>query len=256
MPNVFNIIGDAWTFFNKQPVLNHVVLWLMTLPMAISLSLSWLQDWHPVFKDAETTTAAKEVFLVVSVLLGQLILSLILIWGTACLLVVGKKLLGNSAGRSRSSFRKVRQEAGKFVANIFLTGILRACITILWSILFIIPGIIYALRTYFYQIAIVCEKKEFRGALQQSKTVVAGKTWTVLWYALGLSIILFGPVGLVSSLLIGLVEALDARMIIPIYVIVSGLWSLAGATFTLSTIILYKHLKKMPAPNSVTAVQP
>ena len=248
MPNVFSIIGQAWDFFRKQPVLNQVTLWLIALPTAALFSLSQLREWHPAF--GKTTEITSQYSLIILVAFAELTLSILMIWGIACILLVGKKLLKNSAGRTRSSFKKVRKEAGSFVANIFLTDILRGCFTIFWSILFIVPGIIYAIRTAFYQIAIVCEGKEFRSALLRSKQVVQGQTWRTFWYLLGIACIVFLPALFVTVVTTVLVEVLDNRMLVAVNIVSGGVWSLAITLFTLTNIILYTHLQKIAAKNA------
>lgn len=244
MPNIFSLIGDSWDFFRKQPVLNHVVLWLMALPMAAVLSLGQLEDTHPAF--AKGSDFEHHSLLVLLVLFAELALSIIMIWGTACTLLVSKKLVGNSAGRTRTSFKKVRNEAASFVANIFLTGILRSCFILFWSVLLIVPGIIYAVRSYFYNVAIVCEGKEFRTALQRSKEVVIGNTPTVFLYLLGLSVVLFTPAVLVSGVISIVIDTIDSRFLIPVNIINAGIWSLLSMIFTIASVLLYAALQNLP----------
>lgn len=244
MPNIFTIVGKAWDFLKKHPVLNHVTFWLVALPMAGVFSLEQLQQTHPAF--AEGAVFAHHSLLILGVIFAQLALSILMIWGTACILLISKKLIGNSAGRKRSSFKNVSKEAGGYVANLFLTGILRGCITLLWGLLFIVPGVMYAIRTYFYNIAIVCEEKEFRGALQQSKDIVTGNTWQTFLCLCGLAFVLLGPIAIISGIFIGTVERIDSRLLISANLIAGGFWGIATVVFVISNVILYDILKRLP----------
>jgi len=178
-------------------VLNAVLLWLVLLPLVAMTLSEYILSLSPTFQSINKSgviwgeTDLRPVFLLIAM---QIAFSLFLIWGVACILLVGKRVLSaNGAGRNRTSFRVVRKEARKYVLTLFFTGILRTCITILWTLLLIIPGIIYSLRTIFYHITIVCEGKEYRSALHKSISVVRGHTWKVFWYMLGLGFSLFVP---------------------------------------------------------------
>jgi hypothetical protein len=180
----------------------------------------------------------------------QIIFALVLIWGIACVLLLGKRLITNKAGRSRTSFKLVRMEGRKFVINLFLTGILRDCFTILWGLLLIVPGVIYAIRTAFYHVTIVCEGLGYRSALKQSKEVVTGHTWTALWYLFGLGVVLFFPAILLTGLL-DQITIFDPRLMPAIFLLESVAMSLAILIFNLATILLYSELKKLPHPVEV-----
>ncbi|MBU2213340.1 hypothetical protein KKC44_01040 [Patescibacteria group bacterium] len=182
----------------------------------------------------------------------QLTLSIILIWGIACTLVVGKRMIKSKAGRSRTSFAVVRKDGAKYVLNLFITGILRNIFTFFWGLLLIIPGIIYAIRTAFYHVVIVCEDSGYRASLNKSKEVVKGYTWTVLLYFLGLAVVIFLPVIIISGILGEAAAAFDQRLLPGIYIIVSVLMSLAILLFTLATILLYAEIKKLPKLSTST----
>lgn len=242
MDNIFSTIGQAWSFFQKQPVLNHVALWLIALPSSVMISLAQLQEWHPLFvRESNFDPITLPMILLV---FAQLLLTIILLWGAACTLLVCKKILRNSAGRTRSSFKKVRQEAGVFVVQLFLTDILRSCFILLWGLLLIIPGIIYAIRTFFYQVAIICEGKQYRDALQQSKNIVTGQTWKTLLILVGLSIILYLPVAVGTGILTSIIIQMDSQLLLPANIITAGLWSIATIVFTIASVYVYKNLQE------------
>ena len=170
-----------------------VLLWLIVLPSAVMNMIGTLADPFPFFPETTEVT--------VLILLVNILLSIVMLWGTACIVLIGKRLTQAKAGRSRSSFGTLRKQGAHFVLPLLLTGILRACITILWSLLFIIPGVIYGIRTVFYTFTVIFEEKNFRAALRQSADIVRGRTWGVLWIFLVLGMILYLPANLALWLL-------------------------------------------------------
>lgn len=240
MSNVFTITGTAWTFYQRQPVLNAILLWLIILPLAgTNLIIRLLQS-----SSGMILWDIKPEYIVAW--LGLAILQLLLLWGTSSVLIVGKRLLSHSAGRSRSSFRAVRNQALSFVVPLLLTSILRACLTFLWTLLFILPGIVYHIRTVFYAIVTVCDRVPYRAALIKSKDLVRGHTWHVLLSLIGLSLITFLPAYLLTLAASVMITITDDRFT-PITDIIDGtLNGIALLLFTLSLIILYQDLQKKP----------
>src|SRR3989338_701328 len=216
---------------------------------------------------------------------AMLLLSILVVWGTACILLVGKRLVQSKAGRARTSFATVRKDAATYVLPLLLTGILRACFTFFWMlpgliILFIeillllperigvplittdssgmwtlmllisttglgvIPSIIYSIRTVFYEVVVVGENKYYRGALQKSKQVVLGHTWRVLFYIVGLSVVLFFPPTVVGGLFETLIVTLEPRFVAASDVVSAALTSGVTLLFLLANMSLYGALKK------------
>ncbi len=180
----------------------------------------------------------------VIILLAMAGLSICILWGSASVLLVGKRMLQNSAGRNRTSFSAVRSKSSKYISNLLLTGILRDCFTVLWSILLIIPGIIYSIRTTFYHVAIVCDGKEYRGALTKSKELVQGHTWYVLWYLIATVCVLFIPVTIVANIAEAIIKNIDGRFIFLADIISAALHGLATCIFLLTNIGMYASLKE------------
>lgn len=240
MSNIFSIIGTTWNFQRRQPILVTILFWLIILPLTGT-------NIFTRFMASKSGMVSMEISpQFVIGWLGILLFQLILLWGIACVLLVGGRLLSHNAGRSRTSFRAVRSQALGFVIPLFLTGILRACITFLWTLLFIIPGIIYQVRTTFYALITVCEKTPYRAALTKSKEHVRGQTWRVFKYLLGLSILTFIPAFLLSTIASLIIDAVDHRFL-PITDLIDGtLNGIALLFFTLSIIILYRDLQKRP----------
>ena len=244
MPSIFSITGTAWNFYKKQPVLNHVLLWMLILPF----TGMFIVEESVMINETLSEFAWKETDLrpLLLIAVAQFVLSLTILWGIASTTVVGKRLISSKAGRNRSSFKIVRKEGSKYIVNMLLTGILRDCFTIFWGILLIVPGIIYAIRTTFYNVTIVCEGLGYRKALKKSKEVVKGHTWTTLWHLLGLVIVIFFPAIIVAGSVDELVRNLDTRLLFAANLIANTVLSYAILLFALATIILYGEIKKLP----------
>jgi len=246
MLNVFTIVGKAWDFKKSQPVLNAVLLWFIFLPMAALLLLGAYLEQEPsaqITRLESVLAGEPGSSLYVGIAFLHVVIIVLLLWGTACTTLVGKRLLQSRAGRARTSFKVVRKQAIRFVANLFLTDILRGCITILWALLLFIPGIIYQIRTHFYFIAIVCEGKEYRESLEHSKKTVKGQTWTAFKYILSIFIVVFFPLILVDTSVVQLAYTFTPQLIQVTYIISAYLYSLGLLLFLLSSIVLYAELK-------------
>jgi len=240
MSNIFSIIGTTWDFQKRQPILVTILFWLIILPLTgTNMVMRFMMS-----PSGMVTMNVSPQFIIGW--LGVILFQLILLWGIACVLLVGGRLLTSSAGRSRTSFRAVRSKALEFVIPLFLTGILRTCITFLWTLLFIIPGIIYQIRTTFYVIVTVCDRTPYRAALTKSKELVHGQTWRVFKYLLGLFIFTFIPAFLLSAVTSLIIDSVDSRFL-PVTDLIDGTVNgIALLFFTLSIIILYRDIQKHP----------
>jgi hypothetical protein len=236
-PSSLTLIGQSWSFWQKQPVLSPVMLWLLFAPTAAS---SLMLD--RLLKDGTTIQwASNQTILLI---LGLLLSWLLALWGTCCVLVVGKRILQHKAGRTRTSFKAVRKQAAKALIPLMLTSALRDCYTILWTLLLIVPGIVYALRTSFYAVAAVCEGKPYQEAMKRSKDAMEGRLGTTVLTILALNILLFLPPVLIDQFAADLIPKEDRIPAILITIFTSGLRSIAVVLSLLSLIHLYAFLRK------------
>ncbi len=238
----FSILGTAWKFYRKHGILNRAFLWLLLPPITLDLVVIDLTRPDAMLYQAfiaPLDVTPTSLFLLS--ILAHVVLTLWLFWGTASVLLIGKRIAKSAAGRSRSSFSTVRQQAAKLTVPLFLTDILRDCFTIFWMILLIVPGLIYRVRTVLYPVVTICEGLEYRAALHRSQEIVRGHSWATLWAVLGVSI----PLVLAPTLIYtGMQSALSyALMFAPIFYLVCG--ALSGfmlMLFLLSLIVLYRDL--------------
>lgn len=201
----FRFVGASWKFFWRQPALRTATIALVFFPL---LAMSYLD------MDAAAESAEHAAVLVVLYIGAAVILT----WGTACILIVARRLLQAKAGRLRTSFKAVRGHAAGMIVSIILTEILRGCITLLWSLpavalaiyalsiidvpqllsapfddqrpfffllgiclLLVLPAV-YAMLTSLSSHVVVFEKVAFRQALKRSRQLTqahAGRTLVV-----------------------------------------------------------------------------
>ncbi|PIR52930.1 hypothetical protein COU76_04100 [Candidatus Peregrinibacteria bacterium CG10_big_fil_rev_8_21_14_0_10_49_10] len=246
MSNAFSLIGTAWDFKKSQPVFRAVLFWLLFLPMLCLFVLSDYIANEPYFSSAtweDVATGTVNPHLLIGTLFLQILIVVLLLWGIASVTLVGKRLVQSRAGRARTSFKTVRRQAAHLVTNLFLTSILRGCITLLWSLLLVVPGIVYSVRTFFYFVAILCEGKGYREALNQSSKVVRGQTWVALKQICGLCAVIFFPLIVIDSLIVQLVYLLAPALLRITYLSSSYLISLGLLLFLLSSMTLYAELQ-------------
>lgn len=236
MPNLFSIIGESWSFWRKQQAAMHVTMWFLFLPM---LGMSLLDATAERLE--ETIGVQPELQIVF--ILAFILLGLALLWGDACTLSVGKRLLQAKSGRARTSFRTVRSQASGIFLPYLLTYLLRIITTLLWSLLLIIPGIVYAVRTTFFAIIVVCEGEAYRPALRRSMELVKGRFWPVFWTAVGLSALILFPAQLLNGIFQEIVQNAPMQVVLAASVAGSIVNSVAMAVYLFSLIQAYGHFK-------------
>ena len=250
LPSPIILLQQSWQFYRKHAVFNAVVFWLLAVPFWI---LNVLQSVS--FGNGSIDTAPYPPLLstddpvtLLLIILAILLLTLVTTWGTASVLFVGKRLVTSRAGRTRTSFKAVRMEGLHLILPLLFTMILRSCFILLWGILFIIPGIIYAIRTALYQAVIVCEDRSSRSSLRESKILTKGHFWEVTTHLIVFVIALFGPAMLLDLLFAVASDRIDGRLIFIGDVVGSVVFAYATMLFLLSIIALYSALKKLPDP--------
>ncbi len=236
MPNVFALIGEAWDFARKQQVVWHASMWLIFLPSVVT---GLVLDYQMDHKDLMTVRPETALVLI----LIQIILSLILVWGTICLLVIGKRLLQAKSGRSRTSFKVVRREAASLIIPYVLTSILRNILTLLWAILLVIPGIVYFIRTIFSPVIVACEGTSYRPALQESANIVRGQFWQVTLTVMCLGLLTLMPAQILAAFFSLMAEGLPPAALLSAEVASSILFSAALTVYLFSLILAYKHFR-------------
>lgn len=239
MTRIFTLIAESQSFVRKQPILYAVIVWMLFVPLflmqELTRYLAYLHESAPT-KITESIVAS----------LASLISAVLLFWGITSVLTIGKKLLAAKAGRSRTSLSAVCKEAKTLIVPLLLTSILRSIITLLWAILFIIPGLIYGLRTSLVSVVIAEEGIAYNEALKKSIDLVRGHTWEFCWKILGLVLMLFVPISLLSAILRAANDHLAWSIIVD--AIANVLLAFSLTILLLSLIQLYDYLRPQKGP--------
>src|SRR3990167_6279721 len=88
----FSLIGTAWEFGKKQPALKGVAFWFFLIPGALMNIFSTLMEWNEKAGFLKFTEAQQDMFMAIAIV-GILILAVIMLWGSSCVLLIGKKLV-------------------------------------------------------------------------------------------------------------------------------------------------------------------
>ncbi|PIR53755.1 hypothetical protein COU75_04550 [Candidatus Peregrinibacteria bacterium CG10_big_fil_rev_8_21_14_0_10_42_8] len=249
MKSSLEIIGVAWSFYKKQPVLNQIAFWLLFVPVGILDALSGMIDTvaaqnFPIDgRDIQSMTSM-EFAITIPIIIG---LTYFMAWGHVCTLTVSKKLLSSSAGRTRTSFKAVRDQSKKFIIPVILVGILRGVTTLLWSLLLIVPGVIYSIRTIFFDIIMIEEGKVIYGreTLAKSTDLVKGHGWDIFWRILLISACIFTPAMLIDMSLQHGLTAIDYRLGELATVLSDAVDAYTGMFFVICNVALYAEVKKL-----------
>ncbi len=175
--------------------------------------------------------------------LAQIVLALLLLWGTTSILIIGKRILQAKSGRTRTSLHIVTSQVKTFFLPLLLTSILRSLLTILWGFLLVVPGIVYFFRTIFYPVVVICEDIAYRPALQHCVQMSKGKLASIAWAIIQLSLYTFIPAQIIAILLNIFVETLPTGAMIAADVISSIIFATAVVLYLLSLISIYDHFK-------------
>lgn len=274
-------------------MLNEIAFWLFFLPVGVLDALVGLVGTVSAQEVTEVGVSAlnaMQIAITIPIIAAVLFFTF---WGQACTLIVAKRLVASPAGRTRTSFSAVRAQAKKYIGALFLTELLRSCITILysftgvvfvfvgllnftgtelptwieyilgimlpseirlfyiytlafWTLFLCLPGIIYSVRTLFYDIMMIEHGKirYGRDALKPSYNLVKGRTWDVLWRILVIGITIFLPLGLINSIIYTGLTMLDARLETLTLVLTDCTTAFATMFFIVCSVALYADLNK------------
>lgn len=243
MSSLFSIIGQSYAFCRKQHAIAHATFWFLFLP---SLATALLADYALINK--AFIHQRPEINILLN--LAYVAFSLMIVWGTVCVLHIGKRLLQAKSGRTRSSFKTVRTQAGPFFIPFLLTSILRSIFTMLWTLLLIVPGIIYFVRTLFFPVIVICEGIAYRPALKRSQEIVRGHTMSVLLNALCLTVLTFFPAVALDLIFSHIATNAPFAILLAANVASSILTSFALVLYLLSLIQLFDYYRPPTGPVS------
>jgi len=251
----FAIIGSAWLFYKKHSALNSIWLWLLTVPLSAMLITAEYSSRNPYFLEIKkngVVWGVTDMRPMIAFVLAMALLAVIITWGVSCVLVVGKRLITSKAGRSRTSFRSVSKEAREFIIPMVITDVLRDLLTVIFGLFLIVPGVIFAVRTSFYRIAMVARGAGCADSLKTSREIVMGNTLKTLMYLIGIFLYLFVPSVILSGALIALSQYFLPQGFFPIaLLLVSAILGFAEMIYLISMVILYGEIGRLPKNVSV-----
>lgn len=227
MTSPFALIAGSWAFLQTQPALRSVRLLLVFVPLLGMTIVQRLTLPYPL------------------VLLLSCALSILLLWGNASVLMVGKRMMQKKAGRARTSFKAVRNQSSALIVSLLLTSLLRTILTGLLLLVFIVPGIFYATRTALFSVALL-EKNSIRASLQASNRMVRGKTVSVFLTLVGLYVVMFLPIGLLWFVFDWIIPETLLLAKLSADVLFVAMQSYAIVLYLLCLVQIYVELKKKP----------
>lgn len=113
----------------------HVLVWFLIVPV---VAMDLLTAYWPV-SDVPSINQIGDIGFICAVV----VTTVIGFWGLACVLLVGRRMVINRAGRSRTSFRLVRTESARLILPLFFTSLLRSIVTFEWALIAIIPASLF-----------------------------------------------------------------------------------------------------------------
>lgn len=143
MQSPFAITGSAWGFFRTQPLLNQVTGWLFIAPLTLSFLCDIIVTKYNATFTGILSITTRQLSIVAFII--QLLLSIWVFWGYGATLAIGERIVKSKAGRSRSSIQAVYKEGKTIVLPLFLTSIIRDCITFLFALPYFLVILFYLL---------------------------------------------------------------------------------------------------------------
>lgn len=223
MPSFFTPIASAWHSYRKQ----HLLWWVTLFLLFPSLTIGDL---------IQTFFLQRELLpLAILILLATIGLH---VWGQACVLTIGK---------NRRSFRALLRTARPLIVPLLLTSLLRQCLTLLWGILLILPGILYGIRTTLFDVVIAIEGQQYRPALRRSAFIVRTHMFRTTTIIIVVYLLFLLPAYLLEMLQYLLPPLLPGILLWKICLLIAKNLLLAGgmALSLLTHIALYQELLTM-----------
>lgn len=208
VPSALTLILHALRATQHSSLLLQVSLWYVFVPSFLGNVLQRLVGGEAVTPYGPAAILNEEQLpWALAVTIG---LQLCMLFGTTCLLLAAlrKPTRGN-----RWNFTTLQREAMRAFFPVLGTDILRTTGTLLFGLLLIIPGVVFAVQTVCATCVTVAEGRLGREALRQSRALVRGQSWEIGFLLLSLAGWLFIPGMLFSEGVELLVQQIDTRLL-------------------------------------------
>lgn len=231
------IIKRSWSlYWSNWTKLVAIAAWSI-IPVVASLLIAYIpqQLWPAA------------LFLSIAVGIGAVIIGL---WVYATLTMIIARMYYNE----KFDEKEIYQRAWEKIIPLLWVSILSGLVIFAGTLLFVIPGILFAVWFAFASVVNILEGTKGREALSESKKLVEGKWWSVFWRFIATYFVfgvLFYLAVIVIMVLIGLLmggfEAFadPSDTLIWLENIAQGVINvIAMPLFSAVTIIIYLELKK------------
>lgn len=224
--------------------MNQILFWMFFLPLVGMKLLDHLLQSLLTLSYSYGPLSREFIGFVVTYAAIALLLSLPILWGEACLLTVGRKLVDQKAGRPTTSFAALRRQTIRLVGPLLLTEILYYCFAFYWLLALIVPGMLFLVRSSLYAMIVVYEDRPYNDALHRSRELIYGRTWQILLALLSLAALLLLPVFLIEMTAQWLMTS--STSVILLDILSAAGYAMVYGLFLLSLSQIYGELKKLP----------
>ncbi len=233
------IVEKSWELYKKnwRPLLPYMLL--LFLP-SIVLSIVGVISF---FLTAYVPASALLNSLIILVIVAAGVV--FALWASIALAQTLKKMAQNQPA---GDWRAVFTGNSRYLWPVIYTSILVAVIVFAGTLLLIIPGIIFGVWYSFVFYQVIFEDKKGVASLKESKKLVVGRWWAILW-RLAVPAVVFGLFAILINYLLDLpfyyIFGADSTVTDITNKVISSLINVAVSPLTaLATILLYLSAKE------------
>lgn len=238
------VIVDSWDLYAKN--------WRKFLPFMIMLFLPTL-----ILSALGTITLYLEMYLPSSSLASNIVIMLVFaaslvfaLWSSIAL----AKTMYDSILAKTTPWKETFSSSSNLIWPVIYASFLVSLIVLGGTLLFIIPGIIFAVWYSFAFYNVIFENVGGFNALRASKSLVVGRWWSIAWRLVAAGIVF----GVLNSVLAYVLTVLMKLIPLPTFIqsasvnVLSALASAVTAPLSAgATLILYKSAKENPATQQI-----
>jgi hypothetical protein len=188
LPGVIPLLKDSWKFFtSKWNDSLKITIWLVYIGL-VQLALTLLSTISPFF--TFIYIPAEAAVLVVSLWVGVRILQV---------------MLDLEAGKKPSYSKDTANHAFRLILPLLWIGALNLLIVFGGTVLFILPGIYFAIVLSFSNFFLIEDGAHGTAALAKSRDLVKGRFWATTWRLLAGGFVFFVGTTFILSILFTLI---------------------------------------------------
>lgn len=233
------IVEKSWELYKKNWRVLVPYLLLLLVPSVVLAVLGVIS----FFLTAYVPSSALINNVIILVIVAAAVV--FALWVSIALALTLKKI---AQGQPLENWRTSFNSSSRYLGPVILTSILVAIIVFAGTLLLIIPGIIFGVWYAFTFYQVVFEDKTGAAALAESKKLVVGRWWAILW-RLFLPAAVFTLILLLANYILNLpfyfIFGLDSNLIDIAEKIISALVNIVVSPLTaLASVLLYFSAKE------------